>query len=252
MKHVFPSTALPAVLAAFGLAAAAFAPVAAHAQNGTETGASVSHHQSSGPAHSARDRVRDSARIIEQMKQQDPQLASLLARAKGVFIIPHYGKGAFIVGGQGGGGVVLTKRDGTWSDPAFFSIGGGSIGAQAGGEGGSVVMLLMTRKAIDKFANSNNTWALNGNAGLTVATWSGKAQTETGNGDVIVWTNTNGLYGGLTASVTDITPDRKMDHAYYGRSVDARQILEGGSLSSALSAQSEPLRNALSMRVASK
>ena len=248
MKHAFSLTSLPAVLAASGLAAAAMAPMAASAQNSTGSDTSASMHQHrSGPAHSATDRVNDSVRIIDQMKQ-DPNAASLLERAKGVFIIPHYGKGAFIVGGQGGGGVVLAHRNGTWSSPAFFSIGGGSIGAQAGGEGGSIVMVLMTRKAVDKFANSNSTWALNGNAGLTVATWSGKAQAETGNGDVIVWANTNGLYGGLTASVTDITPDRKMDRAYYGRNIDARQILEGN----VLSAQAEPLRNALSTRVASK
>lgn len=248
MKHVSPLTSLPAVLAAVGLAGAALAPVTVNAQNGTETGSSVSSHQHrSGAAHSAKDRVDDSARIIDQMKQ-NPRLASLLARAKGVFIIPHYGKGAFIVGGQGGGGVVLAQRNGTWGSPAFFSIGGASIGAQAGGEGGSIVMLLMTRKAVDKFANSNSTWSLNGNAGLTVATWSGKAQAETGNGDVIVWANTNGLYGGLTASVTDITPDRNLDRAYYGRTIDSRQILEGH----VLSAQAEPLRNALSTRVASK
>ncbi|MGH8220046.1 MAG: lipid-binding SYLF domain-containing protein [Steroidobacteraceae bacterium] len=252
MKHVSPITALPAALAAFGLAAAMLGSTPANAQHGTETGAGASmHRHHNGAASSAKDRVEDSTRIVEQMKQ-NPRLAALLERAKGVFIIPHYGKGAFIVGGQGGGGVVLAHRNGTWSDPAFYSIGGGSIGAQAGAEGGSVVMILMTRKAIDKFANSNSRWTLNGNAGLTVATWSGKAQAETGNGDVIAWSNTSGLYGGLTASVTDITPDRNMDHAYYGRHLSARQVLEGSPSGSTISAQSGPLRNALSMRVASK
>lgn len=248
MKHISSLTALSAVLAAFGLAAAAIGPQVAHADDSGNTAASASvHHHRSNSARDAQDRVRDSVGIIDQMKQ-DPNLASLLDRAKGVFIIPHYGKGGFIVGGQGGGGLVLAHRDGTWGDPAFFSIGGGSIGAQAGGEGGSIVMLLMTQKAVNKFANSNSTWALNGNAGLTVATWSGKAQAETGNGDVILWANTSGLYGGITASVTDITPDNNMDRAYYGRDVDARQILAGTERS----ARAEPLRNALSTRVASK
>lgn len=248
MKHISALTSVPAVIASFGLAVAAFGPAVVHASDTGNAGASASVHQHrSSSARDAQDRVRDSVGIIDQMKQ-DPNLASLLERAKGVFIIPHYGKGAFIVGGQGGGGVVLAHRNGIWSSPAFFSIGGGSIGAQAGGEGGSIVMLLMTQKAVDKFANSNSTWALNGNAGLTVATWSGKAQAETGNGDVILWANTSGLYGGLTASVTDITPDDNMNRAYYGRSVDARQILKG----STLSAKADSLRNALSTRVASK
>lgn len=248
MKHISSLTALPAALAAFGLAAATVGPGVAHANDSGNTGASASvHHHRSNSARDAQDRVRDAVGIINQMKR-DPNLAALLERAKGVFVIPHYGKGGFIVGGQGGGGLVLARHGETWGDPAFFSIGGGSIGAQAGGEGGSIVMLLMTQRAVNKFANSNSTWALNGNAGLTVATWSGKAQAETGNGDVIIWTNTSGLYGGLTASVTDITPDENMDRAYYGRNVDARQILG----STAMSAKADPLRDALSTRVASK
>jgi lipid-binding SYLF domain-containing protein len=248
MKHLPAITSLPAVLAAFALAAVALGPASASAQNNSHRISRVERHQDRpGATSSAQDRVNDSVRIIDQMKR-DPNLASLLERAHGVFIVPHYGKGGFIVGGQGGGGVVLAHRHGTWSSPAFFSIAGGSIGAQAGGEGGSIAMLLMTRKAVDKFENSKSAWSLNGNAGLTVVTWSRKAQAETGNGDVIVWANTSGLYGGLTASVTDVTPDRKMDHSYYGRNLDARQILEGN----VLSAHAEPLRNALLTRVASK
>jgi len=204
---------------------------------------------SSDTAHDSKERVSDARKTVERMKQ-DPQLAAELARAKGVFVIPHYGKGGLIVGGQGGGGVVLARRNGEWTNPAFFSLGGASIGAQAGGEAGSVVYLIMTDKALDKFANSQNTWGLNANSGLTVVTWSGKAQANTGNGDVIVWTDTSGLYGGLTASVTDITPDKEMDRVYYGRQIGSKEILSGNAKVSA--PEAAPLREALATRVASK
>lgn len=248
MRHTSLLTSIPVAIAAFGLAATVQAQNNANETNGNASAMSSQHRHRSDAASDAKDRVQDSVKIVEQMKR-DPALAALLHKAKGVFIIPHYGKGAFIVGGQGGGGVVLAHHDGAWSNPAFYSIGGGSIGAQAGGEGGSIAMILMTSKAVDKFANSNSTWALNGNAGLTVVTWSGKSQIETGNGDVILWSNTSGLYGGLTASVTDITPDVDMDHAYYGEKVASKQILNG-TVQTAQNA--EPLRNALSTRVATK
>jgi lipid-binding SYLF domain-containing protein len=186
-------------------------------------------------------------KVIDQMKRE-PKLAEALARAKGVFVIPHFGKGAFIVGGQAGGGVVLARRDNRWTDPAFFSIGGVSVGAQAGGEGGSVVMLLMTEKGVNKFANSSNTWALNANAGLTVVTWSGKGQANTGDGDVVIWSNTNGLYAGLTASATDVTPDKGLDRVYYGRDVTSEQLLSGALRPSAPNAAA--LRDALATRLA--
>jgi lipid-binding SYLF domain-containing protein len=218
---------LPAVIAAAGVACAvpAFA----------------------GRVSSAQDRVNDASRVVRQMKR-NPSLAAVLHGAKGVFIIPHYGKGGFIVGGQGGGGVVLAKHDGAWSSPAFYSISGGSIGAQAGGEGGAVAMILMTPKAVSRFESSSGGWSLNGNAGLTVVKWSGKTQTNTSRGDVILWTNTSGLYGGLTASLTHISPDTKMDRAYYHRPVSSREILAGnlGNVNA------DPLRNALASRVASR
>ena len=238
------------------LVAAALATTALLAATGVDVHVAQASSNHPGPtsqpndaARDAKDCVHDAVQTVDHMKQ-DPQLAKVLARAKGVFVIPHYGKGALIVGGQGGGGVVLARREGKWTDPAFFSLGGGSVGAQAGGEGGAIVLLLMTDKAVNKFASSNNTWALNANAGLTVVTWSGKGQAETGNGDVIEWTDTNGLYGGLTASVTDITPDTDMDRAYYGTAITSQQLLSGSVSPSAPNAA--PLRNALVTRLASK
>lgn len=201
---------------------------------------------SNAEANGAQRQVNAATNVVEQMRQS-PDIARLLQQAHGVFVIPHYGKGAFIVGGQGGSGVVLVKRHGVWSDPAFYSIGGGSIGAQIGGEGGSVAMLLMTPRAVQKFENSTSRWSLNANAGLTVATYSGKASARTGT-DVVIWSNEHGLYGGLTASVTDISPDNKLDRDYYGRAVNSREILMG----SVSNSSANSLRDALLSRVATR
>jgi len=194
----------------------------------------------------AQDRVNDSAHLIHHLKQ-NPDLAQLLSEARGVFIVPHYGKAGFIFGAQGGDGVVLAKRDGRWTDPAFFNLGGGSVGFQAGATGGSIVMLLMTRRAMDQFEHSSGRWSLNAGGGLTVVRYSGGAEASTrGNHDIIVWTDTGGLYGGLTAGVTDITPDNHLDHQYYHADVTPHTILTG----MVYNHQANDLREALATRVA--
>ena len=235
---------IAAAIATVGLMSAVPA-VAAHYDGGMSSSGSRS-----GDVRSAQDRVNDAVGLVQQMRQ-DPALAAVLRQAKGVFIVPHYGKGGFIVGGQGGGGVVLVRHDSEWSSPAFYSIAGGSIGAQAGGEGGAIAMILMTQKAVDRFQNSTHGWTLNGTAGLTVANWSGKTQANTaynGRNDVILWTNTSGLYGGLTVGVKHVSPDTAMDRAYYQRPVTATDILAGN----VSNPSAETLRNALAARVASR
>ncbi len=236
-------TAIPLALAAWGLGSTT------HAQ--TE-GVSPSHMTMSRSAREdardAQDRVDEAVKVVDEMKQ-DPHLARLLDRARGVFVIPRFGKGALIVGGEGGGGVVLARHEGRWSDPAFFAIGGASIGAQAGGSGGAVAMLLMTPSALEKFESSTGKWSLSAGAGLTVVNYSGNARARTvPRGDVIVWSNQEGLYGGLTASATTVEPESKLNHAYYEQEVSSEQILMG----SAKNPSADPLRDALLMRVASK
>jgi SH3 domain-containing YSC84-like protein 1 len=248
MRHTTHRFIVPisAAVAAVGLMSAIPAVAAQH-DSDTSSMSSESH---SDAARSAQDRVSDAVSLVQQMKQ-DPALAGLLQRAKGIFIVPHYGKGGFIVGGQGGGGVVLVKHDSGWSSPAFYSIAGGSIGAQAGGEGGAIAMILMTQKAVDRFENATRGWSLNGSAGLTVVNWSGKTQADSnynGRDDVILWTNTSGLYGGLTVGVKQVSPDTKMDRAYYQRPVSSAEILAGN----VSSPNADSLRDALASRVASR
>jgi len=169
--------------------------------------------------------VDDSTGVVAQIRK-DPHFVDLMKRAKGVFILPASGKGAFIVGGGGGQGVLIAHENGHWSDPAFLSLGSISIGAQAGGEGGPLVMLLMTDKALHDFTQANNL-SLNANAGLTIINYSAKGQGSVGKGDIVVWSNRSGAFAGASVSATDITSNTNEDHAYYGEQASTEQIIAG-------------------------
>lgn len=144
----------------------------------------------------------------------------LLKRAKGVFIVPSFFKGAMVVGGSGGTGVLLAHDNGHWSDPAFLTLGSVSIGAQAGAKGGTLVMFLMTDKAVADFTQNNN-------FSLAIIKWSPAAQGSAGKGDVIVWSGENGVFAGLDISGADIHADTGYDKAYYNNKLtDTKQIIQ--------------------------
>jgi len=170
--------------------------------------------------------VSDAAITLSAM-QSDPQMLAMLREAKGVFIVPNYGRGAFLVGGQGGEGVMVAREDGTWSNPVFYNVGGISLGAQFGAEGGRIAMLLMTDRAVDSFKQQNN-FALNADAGLTIIDYSARTTGSAGMGDVVLWSDTTGAYAGLSLGVTDVSYDDDANRAYYRASnVSAQRILNG-------------------------
>lgn len=176
-------------------------------------------------ATAAQNLVNGSAHAVHELSSNS-DFTKLLKQAKGVFIVPTFGKGALIVGGSGGSGALVVHSKGQWTDPAFFTIGSISIGAQAGGKAGPLVMFLMTDKAVSSFTQNNN-FSLNGNANLTVVNWSPNGQGSVGKGDVVVWSGTSGLFAGLSVSGSDIVADTKEDQAYYKNStVGTKQIID--------------------------
>ena len=169
--------------------------------------------------------VNGAVDVVNKMKK-DPQLTKLMQKAKGLYIVPYFGRGAFVVGGRGGAGLVTVKQNGGWSDPAFYDFGAISIGAQAGGSGGAVVFLLMNQSAVDAF-KSGNKISLNAGAGLSIITYSANAQASWGKGDIIMWSDTKGAYAGATVSVSDINWADANNRAYYGKKTDMSAILSG-------------------------
>ena len=171
----------------------------------------------------AQDLVNKATDVANKMKK-DPALVELMQKAKGIFIVPKYGKGGLIIGAQGGEGVMLAHNNGEWTSPVFYDTGGFSFGAQAGVSVGSIAMLLMTDKAVDRF-KQNDKFALNAEAGISIVKYSASGTATPGQGDVIAWSDTDGAYVGATLSLTDVHLDGDQNKNYYGQRVTEAKVM---------------------------
>ena len=180
-----------------------------------------------GPEANASKHVQDALAVVRRM-ETDATMRQVLADAKGVYIVPTYGRAAFGIGGQGGSGVLLVRRSGgTWSDPAFFNMGGISIGAQVGAEGGPIAFALMNDKAVQRFSGVDN-FSLSADAGITVINWTRLAQGSTGGGDVVAWSGARGLFGNVaTLGANDIRFNQRLTNAYYGKPTTTAELIAG-------------------------
>src|SRR5712664_1584378 len=81
----------------------------------------------------------------------------LLSKAQCVVIVPGLKKAAFVFGGEYGRGFAICRNHGAWGGPAAVRFSGGSFGAQIGGESTDVVMLVMSRRGMEKLATDKFT-----------------------------------------------------------------------------------------------
>ena len=74
----------------------------------------------------------------------------LLERAHAVAVIPSVIKVGLGIGGRRGKGVMVVRRDnGSWSNPVFVNLTGGSFGFQVGVQSTDVVLVFTSRQSIE-------------------------------------------------------------------------------------------------------
>ncbi|GAB3020462.1 lipid-binding SYLF domain-containing protein [Bowmanella dokdonensis] len=113
-----------------------------------------------------------------------------------------------------------------WSQPMFYDMGAINAGAEIGVEAGQIAMLLMTDEALETFTQENN-FSLNADAGLTIIDYSERAQATAGKGDIVIWSDTEGAYAGLSVSIEGISWDEEENNAFYGRDVSPDAVMLG-------------------------
>lgn len=151
----------------------------------------------------------------------------LLARANCILIFPSVTKGAFIVGGKAGKGVASCRMpNGTMSAPAFYEIGGASIGFQVGGQSADVVLLIMNEGGVshllsDKFTIGGEATATAGPVGRTA-----HAATDAQmHAQILSWSRSRGLFVGAALDGSVVKPDKEANEALYGMPISGREIL---------------------------
>lgn len=163
-----------------------------------------------------------------------------ITKAKAVLVIPNLVKAGFIFGGSGGHGVVLAYDDkaNVWRGPSFASAGSVSWGLQAGGSAAEVVMMAMTEKG--KNALLSNKFQAGADASVSAGPVGTGAQAATT--DIVQFSRSKGLFGGLSLEGSVITVRDSLNQAYYGKPVTPVEILIEGKVKNP---KADPLIKAL-------
>ncbi len=186
----------------------------------------------------------DKSRISFQSMMSDnqyPSLVDLASRAKAVLIVPNLLRAGFFFGGRGGNAVMLVRNaDGSWSPPAFYTLGGLSFGLQFGGESSELVVTIMTEKGLNAVLDRQVT--LGGDAGLAIGELGKGATAATGIGlqsDMYAFARSSGLYVGVSLEGSVIAPRHTWNQQLYGLDATPRSIL----IDRASTGQSESIRS---------
>ena len=181
-------------------------------------------------------------RLME--KSDAPGVNEVLQRARAVMIFPNLLKGAFFLGGEGGSGVLLVRHtDGTWSYPAFYTLGSISFGLQIGGQSSQAVLFVMNDKALnalleDQVKIGGDLSAAAGPVGTGVEA---SATTSLGE-DIYTYSTNKGLFIGASLEGAVIARREDWNGDFYDGVVAPRKIVLEQSVSNP---KADPLRNLL-------
>jgi len=198
-------------------------------------------------AESTTQSVVDDSRDLMESLLTDPDFSVFrrtVAEAKGVLIVPTLIKAGFIVGAEGGNGVLVARTpSGGWSYPAFISMGAGSFGLQVGVEAQEVVFVLMTDKAVEAVISSEV--KLGGDISFSagpVGRGIEGSVTTAGGADIAAFSRSVGAFIGAAFEGAVLHERESYNAEYYQPGATAREIVQQGKW---MNPGAQGLRNAL-------
>ena len=154
----------------------------------------------------------------------------IAAKATCVAVIPGYKKGAFIVGGQYGQGVVSCRTGHGWSAPAFVQLTGASFGLQAGGQSTDLVLVAMNHDGFQRLLHDK----VKLGADIAVAAGpvgrnSQASTTELANAAILTYSRSKGIFAGIDLTGDVVNQNQNDTTEYYGgKPLSYETILTGG------------------------
>jgi lipid-binding SYLF domain-containing protein len=177
-------------------------------------------------------RAENAIRVLKEiMMAPDNSIPKdLLKNAHAIAVIPDVVKAGLVVGGRHGDGLISVKtRDGTWSNPSFIGLTGGSIGFQAGVSSTDVILVFRTQRGVDSIVHGKFTLGADASAAAGPVGRSATASTDAQlHAEIYSYSRARGLFAGAALDGSAITIDNDANQAVYGEGVTPRRIFEGG------------------------
>ena len=174
------------------------------------------------------DDVNQAVSVLERF-QEIPESAIpdvILRDAKGIAILTLT-KGGFLISGRGGTGVVVARTEKGWSGPSAIGAGGMGFGFQAGAQVSELVFVLNTPDAVVAFAKGGNV-TLGGAMSLATGPVGRDLEGAMTVGAVMyTYSRSQGFFAGVSLEGTVIGTRDDANAEFYGKPVQAREILSG-------------------------
>jgi lipid-binding SYLF domain-containing protein len=178
------------------------------------------------------DRVREAGIILSEiMSASDKSIpTSILEKAAAIAVFPSTIKGAFIVGAQRGKGVISVRNaDGTWSNPGFLTLTGGSFGFQIGGQAVDIVLVVMNPRGVENLLM--NQFEIGGEASATAGPVGRDTAASTDlqlRAQMLSYSRSRGLFAGISLKGAAIRQDEDSNAVFYGSRFRTRDIVLDG------------------------
>jgi lipid-binding SYLF domain-containing protein len=168
----------------------------------------------------AANRVKSASTILEEI-QAAPDTGipdEVMGSAQCVAVVPSMLKAGFVFGARYGRGVASCRTAKGWSDPAFFTVQGGSFGLQIGGQAVDLIMLIMNQRGMENLLNSK--FKLGADASVAAGPVGRHAAADTDwqmRAQILSYSRARGIFAGLELNGAVIKMDRESTREFYGR-----------------------------------
>jgi lipid-binding SYLF domain-containing protein len=178
------------------------------------------------------ERVDEATAVIHEfagMSEGPP--GSLVEGAAGVVVIPGLIKAGLGIGGKHGKGVLSIKNtDGSWTEPVFVKMTGGSIGFQIGASSTDLVLLFMREKNIKAVLDGEFTLGANASVAAGPVGRTGSADTSVKlDAEIFSYSRSRGAFAGISLDGSKLYVDKSANQAFYGEAATPKSIVSAST-----------------------
>jgi len=182
------------------------------------------------------ERLQNATKVVTTFANSDESIPQeLLKQSEGLVIIPKMINAGLGIGGKRGKGVAVVKLpDGSWSNPVFITLTGGSFGFQIGVQSVDLVLVFKHKGVLTTVKNGDFTIGGDISAAAGPVGRSSTASTDhTLEAEVYSYSRSRGLFAGISINGSNLAIDKSANANFYGSNTTSQQIFETGKSSSA-------------------